>query len=470
MHEVDEIIHNEKSMIIAPAGYGKTHFITSCVSAASSKQLILTHTHSGVASLRQKLKKACIESKFYNVETITSFAQKYVFAYSDQKQLPSQEDSKKYYPYIIEKATEIFSFSHIKSVLQATYSMLYVDEYQDCSEDQHQLILSLAEVMNVCILGDPLQGIFDFSTKNPIDLTDKNFFSGFWENRYELSTPWRWVINDSDELGYNLHQIRQKISETNSIDLRLFNSINLTISKDPYRNNYSEIMKIISDNENLLVIIPDSKQINKRLDFQKRFLNRLVLLEAIDGKDFYALAKKCDQIIASGTFPMLLDLMKIVCNKTAVDIWFNNSGVKNKRDPADNAIIQPVNEKLMSFLSSKNPKDLALFLHLITKLPKIKCYRKDLLFSLIDSIEITQISKETVYKAMMEKRNFIRRVGRDVNNKCIGTTLLTKGLEFESVLIINCNEFTCRRNFYVAATRASKRLYIITNNPILTFF
>jgi DNA helicase-2/ATP-dependent DNA helicase PcrA len=126
MPEVDEILNNEKSLVIAPAGYGKTHFITSCVSKASSKHLILTHTHAGVASLRQKLKKANIEPKQYNVETITSFAQKYVFAYSDQSQLPPQEKSKEYYPYIIEKAIEILSSSHIKSVIKASYSMLLV--------------------------------------------------------------------------------------------------------------------------------------------------------------------------------------------------------------------------------------------------------------------------------------------------------------------------------------------------------
>lgn len=469
MPEIDEILTNEKSMVIAPAGYGKTHFITSCVSSASSQQLILTHTHAGVASLRQKLKRANIESKLYNVETITSFAQKYVFAYSDQSQLPSQEDSKKYYPYLIEKATEIFTSSHIKSVLKATYSMLFVDEYQDCSEDQHNLILSLAEVLNTCILGDPLQGIFDFSTKKPIDLTDRNYFIGFWERKYELSTPWRWKNNGSEKLGNNLHRIRQVLSEADSIDLRLYKSIELTLSKDPYKENYSKIMKIISENESLLVVIPDSKLITKRLEFQKRFMNRTVFLEAIDGKDFYILAKKCDQIMISGTFPILLNLLNRIFNKTAISNWFNSSGVKNKKNSADKATIRPIEEKLATFLSTKVPMDLAILLHLILELPDIKCYRRDLLFSLIDSIESSNISKETVYQAMMEKRNFIRRVGRDVNKKCIGTTLLTKGLEFETVLILNCHEFACRRNFYVAATRASKSLHIITNNPILTF-
>lgn len=469
MPNVEEILSKKKSMVIAPAGYGKTHFITTCISGADSKQLILTHTHAGVASLRQKLKRNNINPSMYNVETITSFAQKYVFAYSDPTQLPNQEDSKRYYPYIIEKATGIFTSPQIKRVLRATYSMFFVDEYQDCSEDQHQLILSLAEVLNVCILGDPLQGIFDFSTKNPIDLTDRDYFKYFADNQYELTIPWRWKNNGSEDLGSNLHKIRQEIIKRDSIDLRKYKSIEVTISQDPYRECYSKIMKIITDNDSLLIIIPDSKSINKRLDFQRRFLNRTVFLEAIDGKDFYTLAKKCDQVLTSGSFSIILELMKKVFNKTAIDNWFNGSDVKNKKKQEDKEIIQPIKDRLNTFFSTKKPIDLVHFLSLTSDLSDIKCYRRDLLYSIIDSLESSQNSQQTVYHAMMEKRNIIRRVGRSVNKKCIGTTLLTKGLEFDTVLIMNCHEFNCRRNFYVAATRASKKLHVITKNPILNF-
>jgi hypothetical protein len=38
-----------------------------------------------------------------------------------------------------------------------------VDEYQDCSLDQHELICLLSEILPCRILGDPLQGIFSFT-------------------------------------------------------------------------------------------------------------------------------------------------------------------------------------------------------------------------------------------------------------------------------------------------------------------
>ena len=69
---------------------------------------------------------------------------------------------------------------------------------------------------------------------------------------------------------------------------------------------------------------------------------------------------------------------------------------------------------------------------------------------------------------MFEKRNHIRRVGRKLYGRCIGTTLLTKGLEFDTVIVLNAHEFTCPKNLYVALTRASKRLIVCTKNSILS--
>ena len=69
---------------------------------------------------------------------------------------------------------------------------------------------------------------------------------------------------------------------------------------------------------------------------------------------------------------------------------------------------------------------------------------------------------------MKNIRNVKRRMGRKIVGKCIGTTLLTKGLEFDTVAILNTHKFNCPKNLYVALTRASKRLIIFTTNRILS--
>ena len=75
---------------------------------------------------------------------------------------------------------------------------------------------------------------------------------------------------------------------------------------------------------------------------------------------------------------------------------------------------------------------------------------------------------ESVYKAMINQRNRIRRLGRKVEGKCLGTTPLTKGLEFDTVAILDAHNFTSPKDLYVALTRASKKLIIFSKNSILT--
>ena len=62
MFDISKFLSHPKALVVAPAGYGKTHFIVEAVKFCSGKSLILTHTHAGVASLRQKLNK----EKFYH--------------------------------------------------------------------------------------------------------------------------------------------------------------------------------------------------------------------------------------------------------------------------------------------------------------------------------------------------------------------------------------------------------------------
>ena len=49
---------------------------------------------------------------------------------------------------------------------------------------------------------------------------------------------------------------------------------------------------------------------------------------------------------------------------------------------------------------------------------------------------LTSYSNDTILERMTQNRNKVRIVGRKVDGKCIGTTLLTKGLEFEDVISI----------------------------------
>ena len=82
---------------------------------------------------------------------------------------------------------------------------------------------------------------------------------------------------------------------------------------------------------------------------------------------------------------------------------------------------------------------------------------------------IAQINNISMFEAMKLQKTRLRHQGRSVDGLCFGTTLLTKGLEFETVIIWDAHKFEDVKNFYVAISRACKRLIIMTETKSLTF-
>lgn len=56
---IRNFLSDPKGLLIAPAGHGKTYNIAQMVNSveADKPQLILTHTHAGIASLKKKFRQ-----------------------------------------------------------------------------------------------------------------------------------------------------------------------------------------------------------------------------------------------------------------------------------------------------------------------------------------------------------------------------------------------------------------------------
>lgn len=471
MFDYPNFISKSKSLLIAPAGYGKTHAISESLNHTNGKQLILTHTHAGISSIKEKLRKSGILFENFNVETISSFAQKYVLAfYSKKEEIPDQEDSKKYYPFIIKEANNIVNLKPVGSIISTTYSGLFVDEYQDCTEEQHKFVCSLANLFPTRLLGDHLQGIFDFNGIRLVDL-DGESMKDFIENQFTLTKPWRWYNNKRKDLGDDLNSLRGKLLKNESIDLRHYKSIETYIIKEEdlytFDNFYISKFWEILNKDSPLIIHPDSTSINPRLALIKKFKNSFSLLESIDDKDFYSFSKAIDNSNSDNAVSIVLHISKKIFKKSELSIWFNDNGVKNKQKQEDKILVEPLKNNFVSLKSEFSLLIVADSLSKIKNLLKITCYRNELLKSIIGAIEEAHSNEITVYDSMINKRNIIRRTGKKIYGNCIGTTLLTKGLEFDTVVLINAHKYRSPKHLYVALTRASKRLIVFTNNPIL---
>lgn len=459
--DYEEFLSHQKSKIVAPAGYGKTHSLAQCIKHVQDEALILTHTHAGVAAIKDKLKSQFIAPEKYHVETISSFSQKYTNSYYLGGDLPEQDASNEYHSFMLEKSRKICATSIIQDVLNNSYERIFVDEYQDCTQEQHALLQELSKSLPIHIFGDPMQGIFGFRGQQLVDFdSDLDEYS----ESPSLSIPYRWNNAGRNGLGQDLHNMRTALEQGEDLDLNNYENVEVlqALEAEQYRprTNYQRTINNSRTLDSLLVIHPDPTRKQQRVNFSKRFKG-INPVESIDDKDFYRIAKLCDNADLTNKILALRNISYELFDKTGLDSWFNENGLKNKREAADKEVSAFVSTNIEAITSKY---DMAHAIDLIKNMPLVNCTRIEIYKSILSSISIAKEDGISIYEAMKKQRNIVRRQGRKIYGRHIGTTLLTKGLEFDTVLILDAHKIKCPKNLYVALTRCCSRLIVITEN------
>jgi hypothetical protein len=477
MFEPEKFIKCEKSMLIAPAGYGKTFTIASCLKIVKGKHLVLTHTNAGIASIYEKIKKLKVPNTSYQIETISSFVQNIARSFSNQSIFPPQESGKEYYKAITERAIILIKIKPIKKMIGNSFSGLFVDEYQDCTLRQHHFIQQLAEIFPTHILGDPMQGIFNLDSDDPlVDLNESEIMGNYLSSTFSLDIPWRWINQNKKELGEDLRRIRNKL-ETDKTPIHDFSPYtNIScyqFGKSQLFKGYYEsalkqkICSILSSNENALFIHSESANRDARIAYVKYFPNRIFLIESIDHKDFYHLAKTIDSFSTNGASltSNIYDLLVSLFPKTEIIKWVQKERLTRKNGKED----KPINKRFKeAFENYKGTGEIAFLAQIIGLVPELigkKSNFKDIYASLLFAVKKSAENSTSVYDEIVAQRNMTRRVGRKLFGKSIGTTLLTKGLEYDTVVLLEEEPFDYK-NQYVALTRGSKNVIVFQINKL----
>lgn len=165
--EFNSFLSTGPNVLVAPAGYGKTHTIARSVKALHSTTdhsiLVLTHTNAGITSIKQKFAKEKTGVTGVEIYTIAGFLQKIVHNLS-RKQIEQTGDSNSFYAALYKEAEDLFLHNKVlKSVIERSFEHIFIDEYQDCNSKQYSIIKILASWgLKVHLLFDPLQTIFNF--------------------------------------------------------------------------------------------------------------------------------------------------------------------------------------------------------------------------------------------------------------------------------------------------------------------
>jgi len=470
--DITAFLSADKSIVLAPAGYGKTYTIAEVLAAyqGSKKILVLTHTHAGIASLKEKFDQKQIPSSLYVLETICSFALNLTKTYHVAKEeIPPESDVNSLFKYSIEHAATILKANPIKHLIESQYDHLIVDEYQDCSVAQHQMILELSSSVKTHLLGDPLQGIFGFRDESIVDFDDESF-NPFKTNCQSLDTPWRWINAGNALLGEDLASIRERLLAGLDIDIRNYSAVDVIIgNKNDYaipgtaykRAIYGELIN------DAILIHPNNTSVNLRKNFVKQF-NQLQIIESIDDRDYYKWCHMFDQHSGMQLIKDVADLLRDVGSKTIVNTLIKEDGTfKNKQKQEDRVIIQSLVPYTISLINNKTYKSIVQLIEMIKTLLNVTIYRKEFYRDICQILYEADTLGLTSSESLLRNRNLLRRKGRKVIKKSIGTTLLTKGLEFDHVVVLNAQDYKDPRHLYVALTRSCKKLVVITDNPIL---
>ena len=473
--DIEAFLSADKSIVIAPAGYGKTYTIAEAIAAykGDKKVLVLTHTHAGIASLREKFAQKGIAAAKYHLDTICSYALNLTKTYHlNKEEIPDESDMTALFAFALEHTTNILRAKPVKCMLAAKYEHLIVDEYQDCTEKQHQMILEIAKTLKTHMLGDPLQGIFGFRAERVVDFNDPSF-APFYEHCQQLETPWRWNNAGKVALGQDLARIREKLEAGEDVDLSTFPSIICLVGDEQdYARPQTGIRKQIFKelNRDAVIIHPMSTGVNPRKKVAQQFIRYVPLqvIEPIDAKDYYEWCDAFDRLVGLPLVRAVAEMMIVACSKTPVNYWINAKGELKRKSKAEDVEARNGLEEIVNPLCAQKSYGLiAILIDAMSKLYNVTVYRKEFVRNMVKVLVDANKLGLTATEALVRNRNLVRRSGRGVMKKSIGTTLLTKGLEFDNVVVLNAHKFDSPRHLYVALTRCCKRLVVITNNPVL---
>jgi DNA helicase-2/ATP-dependent DNA helicase PcrA len=473
--ELSEILaaHGGTGYVVAPAGFGKTHLIAASICHAERRQLVLTHTYAGVNALRRKMSQLRVPGGACRVDTIASWALRLSLSYPTSSGWTIERPDQEQWAGLYRACAGLLDLAFIRNIIRASYGGLYVDEYQDCSCPQHEIVLKLARDLPCRIVGDPLQGIFDFDSE-PIDW-DRDVSATF-ECLGQLDTPQRWERAGSPDLGRWLRTVREAIENRKGIDLtqRPPAGVVFKLANDDathlLRAQENTCRYFQCERGNSVIAIHKGQPLYKaKCHYLARHLaGKFSSIEEIEGKDLFSFIRKLELADADqARLQKLIDFAETAMTGVHQSLPAATARGENTviRENTRNPQVATAGN---TYLASPTSNNMAAFLTALNEVPAIKVVRVDLFHRAMGVLSKHALNPLLTLTEAAEKYHAeFRHRGRPVGRKrLIGTTLLVKGLEFDHAIVLDAGSLS-RKELYVALTRGAKSLTVISSAPVL---
>ncbi len=469
MPDVDLLAIN-RGTVTAPAGCGKTHLIAQALTrhAGPKPILVLTHTNAGVAALRSRLDKAGVATGTYRLATIDGWCMRLLSLFPKRgghdPAILSVTNPKAHYPAIRYAAALLLRDGHINDVLAATYDRLIVDEYQDCSEVQHAIVAFASQSLRTCVLGDPMQAIFGFQG-NALADWDQHVCTHF-PIAAELTEPWRWINAGEEGFGRYLLEVRRALIADQGVDLTAappnLSWVHLDGSEDHQRRLRAGAVAA-AEGEKVL-IIADSKSPNGQRQFASQ-IHGAVTVENVDMRDLLTFGEGLDLASAGLLQHVVTFATTVMTNTGGANLLNRVATLRAGRERRPASLVEALAVQLVDAPSYRLAADLLVE---IGREHGVRTHRPAILRGALRMLKSCDDCPDVApAEAAVQERERSRLIGRPLAKRTVGSTLLLKGLEADTAVILDPAEMD-RRHLYVAMTRGAKRLIICSRTAQLT--
>lgn len=467
---VEAMLSSPRSFAVAAAGCGKTELLGQLVAdPRSGRQLVLTHSHAGVAAIKKRLANMRVPADKFHLDTIAGWCLRYGAAYPTISGFHPGAEADPDWNATYPGAEKVCRTALGRRVLRESYSGVLVDEYQDCSLKQHALIGSLAECVPCRGVGDPMQTIFGFRGDPVVPWTtiqtDFDVVDG------ALKEPWRWRREGRNaELGEWLVEARQQLEATGRLVIRTDAPVTWVQphhSLEP-QEAWATTCKVVSSptNETVVAIL---KWPNACRDLAKRMGGRWPVVERFDDPDLLRLGLRLVDADGAAVVEALVDFVSErmtamgTALRTAVEAIKAGRGVSRITKHRDHA------DRLSALAAAPTPLNALAWLEgVLAHRDDWWLYRRECVYQLREALRhCGENAFVQLPDAVSAARTRARHRGRQTHRRTIGTPLLVKGLEFDHAILLWEQDHLSVQELYVALTRASKSLTIVSRSRTL---
>lgn len=453
------------SLVLASAGTGKTHLIVEKLNQLSKnncpkKFAAITYTDKAANELENRLEKRNVGDrvvsqtmhKWIMKEIIKPFvsncynvSDKNQIKYSFKKKIASFEEGLQY----VETTGQVRSYTDSKRdfafqlalkilkdsysaqrYLKATYSWIFVDEYQDVNGDQHALIQFIVGQLKIkaFLVGDNKQEIFRFRGSNTAYLEsfkdDESFTTfelthNFRSNQEIVAYSRLFDDNYKYSSGYN-HFSEEAVVNVNPKYISIKEIVNNIKTETP--------------EDSILILKTQNSSIDELKNSDEIFDNFQTRIFLMYSESEF-----------SDIFSLLIRIFFRVEGIYALKKYINASLLHEN--------FSHINSLIVNFNDSGNVEVVRQLLQLVSTLSENKFSNND---------------EEIFLKAVKDDNQIKSVLGIDAQYKIL-TIHGAKGLEADHV-IIDPSEFLYhgrinRQTHYVAITRAKKKLWLMNDDP-----